>query len=104
MPDHLMVKPGEAFNTAHAVAVHAQEMHESLSQLARDWDNLSHSWTGVAASEFSDAWGEWHDSASKLIDILAESAERLAKAAVAYEQQDGAAARAVQSATPEIDA
>jgi WXG100 family type VII secretion target len=101
--DRLMVKPGEAFNTAHAVAVHAQELHEALSQLTRDWGNLSHSWTGSAASAFSSAWSEWHEGASKLTDILADSAERLAKAAMAYEHQDAAAATAVQSATTDVD-
>jgi WXG100 family type VII secretion target len=104
MADHMMVKPGDAFDTAHAVAVHAQELREELDQLARDWDNLSHSWSGVAASAFSSAWSEWHDGAAKLTDSLAESAERLAKAAVLYEQQDADAAQAVQLASPEAGA
>ncbi|UGU29881.1 hypothetical protein LT350_25510 [Mycolicibacterium smegmatis] len=40
MADHLMVKPGEAFNTAHTVANYAAELHDELQRLTQEWDNL----------------------------------------------------------------
>lgn len=100
MADHLMAKPGEVFNTAHTVANHAAELHEELDRLTREWDNLSHGWSGVAASAFTEPWEEWQQGATKLIELLDESSHRLAQAAVMYEEEDASAARSVEAAAP----
>jgi WXG100 family type VII secretion target len=98
----LMVNAGEVFNVAHALSNQAQELRDELSQLSREWDGLSHSWSGVAASAFTPAWDKWHEGATKLVDALVDRADRLGRAAVAYEEQDGDAAGAVGSAGAQI--
>ncbi|ORW01391.1 WXG100 family type VII secretion target [Mycobacterium kyorinense] len=98
----LMVNAGEVFNVAHALSNQAQELREELDQLANEWDGLSHSWSGVAASAFTPAWEKWHEGASNLVKALADRADRLGRAAVAYEEQDGDAASAVGSAGAQI--
>lgn len=100
--DHLMVRPDDAFNAAHEVAIHAQELREELDRLSGDWGNLSGSWRGVVASAFSDAWDQWHDGASTLTDNLADAADRLGRAAVLYESQDAASAQAVYLTSPDV--
>ncbi|UGU29883.1 WXG100 family type VII secretion target [Mycolicibacterium smegmatis] len=67
-------------------------------------DNLSRSWEGVAATAFTEPWEEWQQGAAKLIELLEDSAHRLAQAAVLYEEQDHSAAQALEAASPEDDA
>jgi WXG100 family type VII secretion target len=102
LADHLMIKPGEAFNTAHTVANHAEELREELERLSQGWADLSHSWSGTAASAFTPHWEEWHVAAEKLTDMLADDAHKLAEAAVMYEEQDTSAAQTLQTATGEV--
>jgi hypothetical protein len=39
--DPLQVNAAEAFNTAHVVANHAEELRDELEQLVREWDGLA---------------------------------------------------------------
>ena len=98
MPDRLGVDTSEAFATAQSLGNHAEELREQLQQLTREWDDLSHGWIGAAASAFAPPWQEWHEGATKLTELLAESSRRLAKAAVLSEEQDSDAAQALGSA------
>jgi WXG100 family type VII secretion target len=94
----LGVDTSEAFATAQSIRNHAEELRDELEQLTRGWDDLSHSWIGAAASAFNPPWEEWHEGASQLVAVLADTADKLARAAVAYDEQDSASASALGSA------
>ena len=98
MADHLRVDADAAFSTSHVVSNEAEELREELSRLSREWDNLSHGWSGVAASAFAPVWEEWHEGAARIVEALAESSRRLAQAAVLYEERDISSARMLGSA------
>lgn len=98
----MMVSPNEVFKAAHAIGNQANELRDGLEGLSRDWDSLSHGWSGAAASAFTPAWAEWHEGVTTLIAMLTNWADRMARAAVAYEQQDGEVAGMVGSAGAEI--
>lgn len=102
MPESLMVNSGAAFNTGHAVMAQAVELREELDRLANEWESLSGSWSGAAASAYSPAWQDWHEGAVKLLDSLSDRAEKLCRAAVDYEQQDADSAQAAHAAAARI--
>ena len=91
----MMVSPDEVFTAAQAVRNQAYELNDGLAGLSRDWDSLSRGWSGVAASAFAPAWQDWQEGVTTLVAMLADWSDRLARAAVAYEQQDCAAAGGV---------
>jgi WXG100 family type VII secretion target len=93
MTDHLKVDADAAFNTSHSVSNDAEELRDALTHLSQEWDNLSHAWSGVAASAFAPAWEEWHRGAAQIIEALAESSRRLAQAAVLYDTTDADSAQ-----------
>jgi WXG100 family type VII secretion target len=97
MADHLKVDADNAFNTSHSVSNDAEELREELTHLSQEWDNLSHGWSGVAASAFAPAWEEWHSGAAQIIEALAESSRRLAQAAVLYDTTDADSAHSFES-------
>jgi WXG100 family type VII secretion target len=97
MADLLRVDADAAFNTSHVVCNDAEELREELARLSREWDNLSHGWSGVAASAFTPAWEEWHEGAAHIVEALAESSRRLAQAAVLYEERDNNSAEMLGS-------
>ena len=97
MADHLRVDADEAFNTSHVVSNEAEDLREELACLAREWDTLSHGWSGVAASALTPAWEEWHEGAARIVEALAESSRRLAQAAVLYEERDNNSAQILGS-------
>jgi WXG100 family type VII secretion target len=103
MADHLRVDADAAFNASHVISNEAEELREELSRLAREWDNLSHGWSGVAASAFAPAWEEWHEGAARIVESLAESSRRLSQAAVLYEERDTSSAHALGSAGSGMD-
>lgn len=98
----LMVNAAEVFDVAHALSNQAQELRDELNKLSNEWDGLAHSWSGVAASAFTPAWEKWHEGATKLVETLTDRADRLGRAAVAYEELDSDAAGAVGSAGAQI--
>src|ERR1700682_82055 len=98
MADHLRVDADAAFNASHFISNEAEELREEVSRLSREWDNLSHGWSGVAASTFAPAWEDWHEGAARIVDALAESSRRLARAAVLYEEPDTCSAQTLGSA------
>ncbi|GAT03793.1 transcriptional regulator, Fis family [Mycolicibacterium fortuitum subsp. acetamidolyticum] len=93
--DEVRVNAHEAFNTAHVVANHAQELHEELQRLTQEWANLSHGWQGVAASAYTQSWEEWQEGARKIVDVLSDEAEKLARAAAMYDETDSSSAHAL---------
>lgn len=97
MAEQLNVDTDVAFNTAHVVRNDAEELREELSGLSWEWDNVSHGWSGVAASAFTGIWEEWHEGAATVVETLAEASRSLAKAAVLYEEQDSSSAQALGS-------
>jgi WXG100 family type VII secretion target len=102
MAGYLKVNADMAFTTSHVVSNDAEELREELSRLAREWDNVAHGWSGVAASAFTPIWEEWHEGANKLVETLAESSRRLARAAVLYEEQDTNSAQSLGSLPAEM--
>lgn len=98
----LMVNASAVFDVSHALSNHAQELRDELNELSNRWDDLSHGWSGIAASAFAPAWEHWHEGAGKLVETLVARADRLGRAAVAYEDQDQDAAGAVGSAGAQI--
>jgi WXG100 family type VII secretion target len=95
--DHLRVNTDQAYNTSRAVGNDAEELHEELAELQRDWDNLAREWSGVASSAYSAIWGEWLEGATTLVDALAESSHNLGVAAVSYSERDAGSAAAIRS-------
>lgn len=97
-----MVNSGAAFNTGQAVMAQAVELREELDRLVHEWDGLSDSWSGAAASAYKSAWQDWNEGATKLLDSLSDLSEKLCRAAVDYEEQDAEAAQAANAASAEI--
>jgi WXG100 family type VII secretion target len=88
LSEELQVDTDEAFQAAHTICNHAEELREELAHLVRDWDNLSRAWEGRAASAYTPVFDQWHEGATKVVDILTEMSKQLAMAAAAYEEQD----------------
>lgn len=102
MPDSLMVNSGAAFNTGQAVLGQAVELREELDRLGHEWEDLSGSWSGKAASAYTPAWQDWHEGAVKLLNTLSDLSEKLCRAAADYEQTDGEAAGTLGAAGGQI--
>jgi WXG100 family type VII secretion target len=97
MADHLKVHADEMFATSHAISNDAEELREELAAIARGWEDVSHGWSGNAASAYDALWQEWHEGAIKLVDVLSESSNRLGRAAVSYQNQDANSAEGLRS-------
>ena len=93
----LRVDTGEAFKTAQAIGNHAVELHDELDQLTKDWDNMSRGWEGVAASAYQPVWEQWQKDATKVVQALLDSSQKLAQAAAAYEEQDADGGQALNT-------
>lgn len=102
MAGQLNVNTDAAFTTAHTVSDDAAELRNELDRIAGEWQNVSHGWSGAAASAYADLWEEWHEGAAKVIDVLAESSRDLAQAAALYDEQDVHSAEAVQALSNEM--
>jgi WXG100 family type VII secretion target len=99
---NVSVDAPRAVNTSHAVGGDAEELRAELSSLSREWDAVLAGWSGVAASSYAARWEEWHYGATRLVETLARSSELLGQAAVAYDEQEAASARAMASVPAEI--
>jgi WXG100 family type VII secretion target len=97
MGGELHVKADDVFATAHAVSNDAEELRDELNRIQHEWDNLSRGWSGAAATAYTAIWEEWHRGAVTLVDVLADMSTKLGRAAVAYDEQDGASADAVST-------
>jgi WXG100 family type VII secretion target len=93
----LHVDTDEAFKTAQAIGNQAVELHDELENLTKKWDDMSHTWEGVAATAYQPVWDQWHENATKVVRALMESSEKLAQAAAAYEEQDAAGGQTVNT-------
>lgn len=94
----MMVSPDEVFKAAQVLRNQAYELNDGIAGLSRDWESLSGGWSGAAASAFAPAWEDWHEGATHLVAMLVGWSDRLARAAVSYEQQDCEAAGVVDFA------
>lgn len=101
--DPLHVNADAAYRTSHDVGNCAEELRDELVALQRDWDNLSHGWSGGAATAYASAWTEWLDGATRLIDSLADTSDKLGAAAVLYGEQDAQSAAAVDSTPIDLE-
>lgn len=99
MAGQLQVDTDHVFATSHAVSNDAEELRDELSRIQQDWQTLSGGWSGAAATAYAGIWEEWYRGAVTLVDVLADTSEKLGRAAVAYDDQDSASAEAVTSTT-----
>lgn len=98
MADPLQADTADLFGKAQAIGNHAQELREELLRLVAGWGDLSHTWEGAAAAAYAPIFERWHNNAAAIVDNLAETSDLLAKAAVAYEEQDAAGAAGLGAA------
>ena len=98
----LTVDAEVALQAAQGVSGDATELREELSRLEREWQDIAHGWKGSAAGAYAALWEQWHDGAIKVVQSVAESAEKLNQAATLYTQQDEESAHVLQSASPAI--
>ncbi|UXA18811.1 WXG100 family type VII secretion target [Mycobacterium sp. SMC-4] len=96
--DHLRVDPDVAFATSRSLGNEAVELHEQLTGLQRDWDNLSRGWTGAASSAYAPWWAQWFDGATTLVNSLEDLSRKVATAAAHYAGQDSRSAESIDSA------
>jgi WXG100 family type VII secretion target len=97
MGGELHVHAEHVFTTSHGVSSDAEELRDELDRIKMDWDKLSRGWSGAAATAYAAIWDEWHRGAVTLVDVLADTSEKLGRAAVAYDGQDGASGESVSS-------
>lgn len=100
---NVRVDAPRAVETSQAVAGDAEELRAELARLSHEWDAVLSGWSGAAASSYASCWEEWHDGAANLVERLAQSSQLLEEAAVAYDSQEAASARAVRFVPAEVD-
>lgn len=98
MADSLRVNASDLFQKAQAIGNQAEELRDELLRLVSGWEDLSHTWEGVAAATYGPVFERWHVNATNVVENLAVSSQRLARAVVAYEEQDAYGAEALGSA------
>lgn len=98
----LKVDAALTLDTSHGVNGAADELRAELGRIARGWDDISSKWSGAAASAFASQWEDWHDGATRLVEILAESTRRLGHAAATYQDRENRSATMLQTMPVEI--
>jgi len=87
-------------SAAHVLANQADDLQAELESIARDWQELSETWTGVAASAFEPPWEEWHRGAVTVADILSEHSRLLLRSLDMMLDHENIAARAFAALAP----
>ncbi|MCT7361370.1 hypothetical protein A7G45_00970 [Mycolicibacterium llatzerense] len=100
----LTVDTDAALNAAQGVSTDAAELRQELARLEREWQDIAHGWKGSAAGAYTALWEQWHDAATKVVQSVSESAQKLNQAAALYTQQDEESANVVRSASPHLTA
>jgi WXG100 family type VII secretion target len=95
MADELSMNLESMASTVHVLANQADELQEELDSVTRAWNELSSTWTGVAASSFDPPWDEWHDGAKTVTSMLHERAHLLTRALALMAEHEGTGARAL---------
>jgi WXG100 family type VII secretion target len=98
----LRVHADDVFATAHIVSNDAEGLREELAAIAREWEDVSHGWSGNAASAYDALWQEWYSGAMALVDVLSESSRKLGRAAASYQDQDTHSAEVLRSTPIEL--
>ena len=94
----LNVHVDAVFAASHAFGHDAEALRAELASITREWETVSHGWTGSAASAYDALWQEWRAGAMTVVDALAESSQTLGRAAVAYTSQDTSSAELLDAA------
>ncbi|QRY54124.1 WXG100 family type VII secretion target [Mycolicibacterium septicum] len=102
MPNELRVDWDTMVSSAKFIAEQAVHLSAELDGIGREWDSLSSTWLGDAASSFSPLWQEWHEGAQHLARVLEESCDLLRQAATAYAVQDTEGALAIADTTEAV--
>ncbi|MEV0670869.1 WXG100 family type VII secretion target [Mycobacterium sp. NPDC050441] len=86
-------------SSAKFIAEQAVQLSAELDGIGREWDSLSSTWSGDAASSYSPLWQEWHEGAQHVARVLEESCDLLRQAATAYVAEDADSAQAISGST-----
>lgn len=97
MVGHLRVHTDRVFATSHAVSNDAEELRDELIAITGEWENLSRGWSGNAAAAYGGIWQEWYEGATRVVDALADSSDKLGRTAVAYDERDMSSAEVLAS-------
>jgi ESAT-6 family protein len=95
MAGMLAMKLEAMVSTAQFLANQADELHAELDSITSDWQELSSTWTGVAASAFDPPWDEWHYGAQTAVAILQEHSDLLMRSVALMVEHESTAASAL---------
>ncbi|ETZ97940.1 WXG100 type VII secretion target family protein [Mycobacterium kansasii 824] len=88
----------EAMATAaHVLTNQADELKDELDSIARQWRELSSTWTGVAASAYQPPWQEWYSGAATAAAILEEHSQLLMRSVDLMLDHENTAAKAFEA-------
>lgn len=87
----------KAFTAADQLQKNVRDFHEELEDLRREWELLSSTWRGSAATAYEAPWLRWVQGASTLVDELGASAENIGRTAYQLQTQDDAGAGGISS-------
>jgi WXG100 family type VII secretion target len=82
----------------------AEALQSALRSAAQDVASLfDGSWSGGAATDFSDGWSEIRDGGGQIITALKEMAEKLGVSAQTYESRDWSNASALNTSASSLE-
>lgn len=82
----------------------AEALQSALRSAAQDVASLlDGSWSGGAATDFSDGWSEVRDGGGQIITALQEMAEKLGVSAQTYESRDWSNASALNTSASSLE-
>ena len=94
MNDELTMKLEAMASAAHILTNQADDLKDELDSIVNDWQALSSTWTGAAASAFKAPWEEWHSGAVTVAEVLAEHSHLLTHSANLMLDHENTAAKA----------
>ncbi|MCV7203564.1 WXG100 family type VII secretion target [Mycolicibacterium peregrinum] len=103
MPNELRVDWDTMVSSAKSIAEQAIQLSTELNGIGREWDSLSSTWLGDAASSYAPLWQDWHEGAQHVARVLEESCDLLRQAATAYVADDADSAQAISESTATMD-
>ncbi|WP_155946539.1 WXG100 family type VII secretion target [Mycobacterium sp. URHD0025] len=102
MPNELRVDWDTMVSSAKFIAEQAVQLSAELDGIEREWDSLSATWLGDAASSYASPWQQWHEGADRVARALEESCDLLRQAATAYVAQDNDGAQPIADITQTV--
>ncbi|GAA5067194.1 hypothetical protein GCM10023318_56060 [Nocardia callitridis] len=101
--ERLSVVPEQVRDVGKYVYDLAESLRSALDSAAKDVNAVAGgSWTGDAATEFSDGWTEVHDGGVRIMAALTDMAEKLGVTADTYQTQDQGSAAAITTSSLDL--